>query len=385
MLSESEARHLLLPGVTTAGHYQIEDDCAACHTTEFPTVEDFQKACMSCHEQELERAQDSHPQSKFTDPRNAERVAQLDARYCVACHTEHQPGATSAMGLTLQADYCFRCHQDIGEERPSHDGLGFETCASAGCHNFHDNRALYEDFLLKNAKTPALTDKPLRPVRVGGSPCTSELRDGASVEMTSAACGGCHAIEDKTWKEGRHGMRVARDFEALRPAQGRLPMRTDARQPLTCGSCHAMFRGDGPGPREVGGRRSEVDACLGCHADEHSLAYTDSPHASLWRAEVAGTGATGSGVTCATCHLPRVQGESGKYFVEHNQNANLRPNEKMVRSVCMACHGLGFALDALADSRLINNNFAGQPSSHVASIDWVVQRKRQKKRDSKEK
>ena len=39
--------------------------------------------------------------------------------------------------------------------------MGFETCASAGCHNFHDNRALYEDFLIKHANTPWLKDTPV--------------------------------------------------------------------------------------------------------------------------------------------------------------------------------------------------------------------------------
>ncbi|MGN2393421.1 NrfA- nitrite reduction protein, partial [Pelomicrobium sp. G1] len=39
-------------------------------------------------------------------------------------------------------------------ERPTHRGLAFDTCASSGCHNFHDNRALYEDFLVKHAAEP---------------------------------------------------------------------------------------------------------------------------------------------------------------------------------------------------------------------------------------
>ena len=50
-------------------------------------------------------------------------------------------------------------------------------------------------------------------------------------------------------------------------------------------------------------------------------------------------------------------------FVTHNQNDNLRPNEKMVRSVCGNCHGLQFTLDALADPALVERNFKGRPRS----------------------
>jgi hypothetical protein len=68
--------------------------------------------------------------------------------------------------------------------------------------------------------------------------------------------------------------------------------------------------------------------------------------------------------------------ESGDFVltVTHNQNANLRPNEKMIRSVCMSCHGLGFTLDALADRQLVSRNFTGRPSVRVESIEWVMRR-----------
>ena len=45
--------------------------------------------------------------------------------------------------------------------------------------------------------------------------------------------------------------------------------------------------------------------------------------------------------------------------VQHNQNANLRPNEKMIRQVCLTCHSLALSIDALADSELIRRNFCG--------------------------
>src|SRR5690606_15431706 len=120
----------------------------------FASLEQMDDACVKCHEAELKRGHDSHPKSKFTDPRNADRIEILDARSCVTCHTEHQPEQTTAMGLTVPKDYCIRCHADVANERPTHKGLGFGTCADAGCHNFHDNTALYEDFLLEHATDP---------------------------------------------------------------------------------------------------------------------------------------------------------------------------------------------------------------------------------------
>ena len=75
--------------------------------------------------------------------------------------------------------------------------------------------------------------------------------------------------------------------------------------------------------------------------------------------------------------MPRIETELlGKTLtvVQHNQNDNLRPNEKMIRPVCMSCHSLEFSIDALADPELIKNNFNGQPANHVPSIDWALKR-----------
>jgi formate-dependent nitrite reductase cytochrome c552 subunit len=84
-------------------------------------------------------------------------------------------------------------------------------------------------------------------------------------------------------------------------------------------------------------------------------------------------GAPGSGVSCATCHLPR-EGHGQSVSAQHDQSANLRPRDKMVRSVCMNCHGVGFSLDALADESLVRRNFNGLPSEHVQSLDMVERR-----------
>ncbi len=92
-------RSFLLIGKTTNGHHQIELACDSCHTSVFGGKEVLQTACVGCHGAALKAANDSHPLSKFTDPRNADRIVGLDARYCVTCHQEHRPKITQAMGI----------------------------------------------------------------------------------------------------------------------------------------------------------------------------------------------------------------------------------------------------------------------------------------------
>ncbi len=413
-------RTLFMPGETTAGHYQIELDCNACHAQAFADADAIQRACVDCHGEALRKSKDSHPLSKFTDPRNADRLTELDARYCVTCHIEHQPVRTAEMGLTLPVDYCWRCHQDIGQERPTHSELAFDSCASAGCHNYHDNRALYEDFLLQHAGEPWLLAETLVALPVapqprgeplvsgdqdapadlgevdgvvaqwaqsrharGGVNCSDCHQDGdqAWVESPSVSlCADCHVTEHTGFQRGRHGMRQARGLSPMRPELARLPMRSAAEgRELSCLSCH--------GAHDFNPVTAAVDACLECHDDEHSRAYLNSPHYQLWRAEQAG-GAVGSGVSCATCHLPREEtrhpnGEIG-IAAQHNQSANLRPVEQMARSVCMHCHGLDFVLDALADPRLLHNNFSGRPAVSVPSIEMALERERQHARSAPE-
>jgi hypothetical protein len=320
-------------------------------------------------------------------------------------------------------DYCYHCHKQILTDRPSHQGFAFNSCASAGCHNYHDNTALYESFLLKNAGQPDLKDsgsvpkRDLRAILVHSTvmarrealafaqqnapasvqPGSQLLHDWAGTAHAKAGvnCTDCHEIEDqqaggKRWSNdldhsaclrchaeevggflgGKHGMRLTRGLTPMTPAQARLPMRSDAaHRELSCTSCH--------GAHDFSTRHASVDACLSCHNDSHSLAYTGSPHFKLWQAELNGTAAEGQGVTCATCHLPRElhgAGDHAEVRVQHNQNNNLRPNEKMVRTVCLNCHGLGFSLDALADSALVQTNFIGRPRRHIESIDLAVRR-----------
>ena len=65
-----------------------------------------------------------------------------------------------------------------------------------------------------------------------------------------------------------------------------------------------------------------------------------------------------------------------RVLVQHNQNATLRPNDKMLRGACLNCHGLAFSLDALADAALVERNFAGRPAVHVKSVEMALEAER---------
>jgi hypothetical protein len=408
-LSNADKRPLL-PARTSRGHYLIEARCNACHT---PFRGVTNEACLRCHEAGLVASEDTHPESKFADPRNADRVAGLDARACVTCHREHAPERTREGGITLPRDFCVACHQDVAKDRPSHAGFAFDGCASTGCHRFHDNRGLYELFLRKHLGEPDLLATPqvLSRTTASGAPRRALEADapGDVVERAgdvvrawegsaharagvacapchdrsdagkravwrdrpgAEACPRCHADEAAGFAHGQHGMRSEPGLPPLTPAMARLPMRREAQGArVSCESCHGAHAYDT--------RAAAMSACLGCHDDRHSRAYQASRHFAAWRDELSGKAAPGSGVSCATCHLPRVSvrvGGGHVVEVEHDQNANLRPRDKMLRTVCMACHGLGFAIDALADQDLVDRNFNGRPAVHVESMAMVERR-----------
>ena len=415
---DGEGRRAYLPGETTSGHHQIEERCELCHTSGDGVR---QEACLGCHAEELAEADDSHPPSKFLDPRNAALSRRIDGRRCVTCHLEHRPGQTAAMGVSMPADFCAACHEDIASERPSHAGLPFDGCSATGCHNYHDNRALAEEYLADHLDEPDLAARPtvaaITPARATGAPLTAADADGPPGSTTPAvledwsasshakagvsctgchggarlagagaarawtdrpgpeACAGCHAGEVTGFESGKHGMRLAAELDPMSPSMARLPMNADAsHRELGCASCHGAHAFDT--------RRAAVEACLGCHADEHSLAYRGSPHDRRWQAELAGSLWSGSGVSCATCHMPRVRRVDGgepRVVVDHDQNAALRPVETMVRPVCAACHGVAFSLASLADPIQVQRNFRSAPAAPSAGIELVRRRGREKK------
>ncbi len=419
----AEDKTAILPGETSHGHYQIELKCSACHDT---TPDGLlvsavsNQACLNCHEQDLEEASDSHPLVKFRKPENQPFLAKIDASRCVTCHTEHKPEHTAPAGLTVPADYCLHCHQATIEERETHRDLPFQTCATSGCHNYHDNRSLYERHLMRHSLEPpvlavprvagveelsaylaenagvsrlAVTDADYPPAVSGAalhasawsedkhaaagvncSACHDPRGDGWSDKVPLSTCATCHSDAHDGFLRGKHGMRLAAGLSPMTPGQARQPMKpAAAHRPLDCTACH----GTG-GSHDFGRAHASMAACVQCHDDDHTRAYADSPHARLWERELAGALSPGSGVSCATCHMPRVEDGHGGLRVEHNQSANLRPSEKMLRNVCQSCHGLPFAIDSLADDALVRRNFTGRPAVHVESCDWARERATQR-------
>jgi hypothetical protein len=434
MLSEKADKGVFMPGPLTPGHHQLQLACEACHSEPLGGGEVLQEACINCHGATRKKPFDSHPVSKFRDPRNADRLENIDALHCVTCHTEHRPEIARHNGVTQPRDLCAHCHGDIAAERPSHRGMAFTTCAAGGCHNFHDNRSLYTKFLIKHLDESALLDTAVVPQRefaqlldqledypagqypvqvlalqdadadrgvaagqqvhvdwaatahaqsgVNCSACHQpQAPDGTqpawSEHPDEQVCSRCHHLEAERFTRGKHGMRLAAGLPALQVSDARLPMRADAgHQTLGCNSCHGAHRYDV--------RRAATEACTACHNDTHTLAYEGSPHADLWRQELSGDLPAGSGVSCATCHMPRIEFDVTDWLtrvmVDHNQSANLSPNSKMIRSVCLQCHGLEFSIDALADRQLVDNNFSGSPALHVSTMDLAAAEK--ERRDS---
>ncbi|MFK8082647.1 MAG: cytochrome c3 family protein [Granulosicoccus sp.] len=406
----------------SSGHHQLVDSCNSCHTDAFGGGEVLQDACVACHGDDRRKPFDSHPIAKFKDPRNASRLEKINATQCVSCHTEHRPEITLANGLTQPRDVCFHCHENVAEERPSHTGMEFADCTTSGCHNYHDNRALYTDFLVKHMDQAEQLDVqrvkvtefltiidqiveypidryPVEPLTItdidvpsdvsyddsianewsstahaaAGVNCSScherVTEDKSSVEWVNdpelQGCTSCHGVEVDDFQQGKHGMRHAAGLSPMTPEGSRLPMTEGSGHlELDCNSCHEAHRFD----RQT----AAVESCLGCHADNHSLAYKQSRHYALWQAEMSGVAEPRSGVSCASCHMPRVEKDVSDWLsrvtVEHNQSEYFAPNSKMIRPVCQDCHGLPFSIDALADEALIETNFQGEPSVSVESV-----------------
>ena len=438
LLDSDADRTVFMPGDLSPGHHQLTEKCEACHTDAFGGGEVIQSACVDCHGQDRVKPFDSHPAKKFKDPRNADLLANVNALQCISCHTEHKPEITAKDGLTQPVDVCFHCHQEVAEERPSHQGMAFDTCKDSGCHNFHNNRALYTDFLIKHLDESPMLDQKTLPARefallldeiieyprdnypvarldeddidaaerldantdikmewletaharsgVNCSAChISSQADDQNVEWDDhpdhGVCESCHNTEVNRFVEGKHGMRLKQGLSPMTPDQAQLPMKQDAAHvELTCTTCHESHRFDV--------QKAAVDACLRCHDDGHSLAYKKSPHFLLWQQELRGDAEPGTGVSCAGCHMPRVNRDVSEWMsrivVDHNQSANLSPNSKMVRTSCQHCHGLEFTLNALADQALIENNFSGAPREQVQSIKLAEKEKVRRQQDASE-
>ncbi|MEC4983058.1 MAG: cytochrome c3 family protein [Oscillatoria sp. PMC 1068.18] len=194
------------------------------------------------------------------------------------------------------------------------------------------------------------------------------------VKPSYESCQSCHEAQVETFLLGKHGIRIAEGLDPLTPAIAHLPMKDSALdKQMTCNTCHNVH--------SVNTIQASVDACLTCHNDNHSLNYERSQHAKLFFAvEDTLTRPNSESVTCATCHLPR-QEFGSKIHVNHNNTYTLLPRDRLVKEVCMNCHGMEYSYNSIFDEELIEGNFHHQPTKDLETLELV--RLREEKRTSK--
>lgn len=384
-------------GTATDGHHQIIGECGLCHA---PWTGATDARCVACHSGHDVETSDAHTlavireHARRLDP-GAVRAAEQG---CRACHREHRAGMTDAAGVTAADTFCQACHPRIIQRRASHADVSYRMCR--GCHNYHDSHMLSEEFLHAHRGDPHTWPEPRVPLRADTAPAavpepdapdawlgdvdavgewqaSRHAREGVncsgchvadtgggtwSETVPLAVCEGCHEAQVAGFGRARHGMRIAAGLTPMRVRDARLPMRPEAMgRSMDCHACHGAHAYDT--------RLAAAGACIDCHAGRHVESWADSPHGELWRAEIRGEAPPGSGVSCATCHMPRVEDSaSGRVVPRHDSNANLRPNQLMVTSVCTHCHGVRFSLNALADPEQVDAGFRVPPVVRDHSI-----------------
>lgn len=209
--------------------------------------------------------------------------------------------------------------------------------------------------------------------------CSSCHQNEATKEVVAKpgveSCRSCHENSVDTFLLGKHGIRTLEKMSPLTPAMAHIPMKDSAKQlEVNCNSCHNVH--------SVNTAVAATDSCLTCHNDKHSLNYKDSPHAKMVSNLNELPRPNEGAVTCATCHLPRVK--VGKtVMVNHNNTYNLLPRDRMVKEVCLNCHGLEHAYNSIFDDEIVEINFARMPTQKMETFDLV--RALEKKRSSKAK
>ena len=187
---------------------------------------------------------------------------------------------------------------------------------------------------------------------------------------TQESCRSCHEAEVETFLLGKHGVRLLEGQAPLTPRLARLPMQPTALDmQMTCNTCHDVH--------SVNTLQAAVDSCLTCHNDTHSLNYQNSKHAQLFAADSSPPRPSSTGVSCATCHLPRhtVKQSDGveSAWVNHNNTFTLKPRDRMVQEVCMNCHGVEYSYNSIFDDALVEANFDQPPSLSLQTFDLVRQ------------
>jgi len=194
------------------------------------------------------------------------------------------------------------------------------------------------------------------------------------VKPTQESCLNCHKAEVETFLFGKHGIRLNEKLSPLTPAMASIPMKESAlEKQMNCNTCHDVHT--------VNTVVAAVDSCLSCHNDTHSLNYEKSQHSKLFLAEGKLPRPSVESVTCATCHLPRQENDD-KVFVNHNNTYTLLPRDRMVKEVCMNCHGMEYSYNSIFDDELVEANFDRRPKLHLETMEMV--REFDKRREKQE-
>ena len=367
-------KEYFLPGNVAHGHSQIESLCDVCHLEAWTNIELINKSCTDCHNEQLDAVDNSHPIKLFNDPRYVKYIDKLDARFCVSCHMEHQNDSDGSVYVTVPLSFCILCHEEDNKERKSHEDFSLESCGNVGCHNYHDNRMTNADYLVSHAEDNQVISQSRQSMDnnnyeyVGNTNC-NRLNDST---ISTSGCIECHSAQGSEFLDSKYGLslKLASKGRHILPEDNRAIFISHSH--ATCSGCHEYSR--------TSSSYDSIDICLSCHSDEHSLNYLNSKHYRFYKngkGEQAGLNA----VSCAACHMPRVEKKDGNLVRHslHNTGANLWPKEHMIQSVCIYCHNLQFSIDSMADADLRKKNFIGKPTKSIKSIKMAVSSKYQSK------
>ncbi|MBE9128652.1 MULTISPECIES: cytochrome c3 family protein [unclassified Coleofasciculus] len=204
------------------------------------------------------------------------------------------------------------------------------------------------------------------------SSCHQDAQTKAFIaQPTYESCQSCHEQEVETFLLGKHGIRLGEGMTPLTPGMAHLPMKASATgKQMNCNTCHDVH--------SVNTLQASVDSCLSCHNDRHSLNYKQSKHAQLFAAQGSLPRPTAESVTCATCHLPR-QERGSTVFVNHNNTFTLLPRDRMVKEVCMNCHGMEYSYNSIFDDELVEADFSEPPTQQLESLDMIRALKQKRK------
>ncbi len=205
---------------------------------------------------------------------------------------------------------------------------------------------------------------------VNCSSCHKDKETKALINQPShESCQSCHEQETETFLLGKHGIRLLEKQSPLTPAMARIPMKSDAHsRVMNCNTCHNVH--------SVKTVPAAVDACLTCHNDTHSLNYEKSKHAQLFRAQAASLPRPDrASVTCATCHLPRqrldAEDDESLVFANHNNTYSLLPRDRMVKDVCMNCHGMEYSYNNIFDEAVVEANFDRVSTQELQTLEMI--------------